>query len=189
MLKRLLKIVSIGILVSSLIGCETATIIDLYHAETEEIPINEEAFMDSANNPYIVGGVFFNPYMVQSTFGSSDTEYFRYSLYLNAYKKADNPSQAVINHIKIVGKKDVIFKEIIKDLSIPLQFSDDEHFPPFKSSDSLLVEETNNYNMELTKNSVITVIINVTVEENGEKVTKDLTYDFVTRFRTYAVTR
>lgn len=189
MIKRLLGIVSIVILVSSLAGCNKATIVDLFHVETEKLPITDEVLEDSANDPYILEGVLINPYMTQSRFGESETEYSRYSLYLTAYKKDDNSNLVTINHLKIVGKKDVNFKEINKDLSLPLKFSNDEHFPSFQSSDNLLVEETNNYNMELTEDSVITVIINVTVEINGEKVTKDLTYDFETRFRTYAVTR
>ena len=189
MLKRLLKIVGIGFLVSSLIGCETATIIDLYHAKTEKLKMTDEVFKDSAYDSYIVGGVFIKPYMVQSTFGESSTEYSRYTLYLGAYRKEDNSNPVVLNHIKVIGENDVIFKEINKEINLPLEFSDDKNRPSFHSSDDLLIEETNNYDMKLTENSVISVLINVTVEVNGEKITKDLTYDFTTRFRTYNVTR
>ncbi|RFB12160.1 hypothetical protein DZB84_19595 [Bacillus sp. HNG] len=185
MLKRLLKIVSIVVLFSSLIGCETATIIDLYHAKTEKLKMTDDVLKDSAYEPYIVGGIFFKPYMTHE----SETGYPGYSLRLNAYRKIENSNPVILNHIKIIGKKDVVFKEINQELTIPLDFSDDENYPSFQSSKNRLIEETNNYNMELTEGSVITVVISVTVDVNGESVTKDLTYDFTTRFRTYAVTR
>ncbi|MEH7179690.1 hypothetical protein [Neobacillus vireti] len=192
MFKRLLKILSIGVLSISLAGCQKDSIIDLIHADTEKMKISEEVFSDDAYKPYVVGEVLFMPYMRHAGFEKDEegNDYTNFTLKLAAYKQQDNMNTILINSIKIVGTKDVNFEEITKDLALPLEFTADEELPSIQLSDNVLFEKINgNKNLNLTDNSMITVAINVSVTADTETITKDLTYEFNTRIRTYSVQR
>lgn len=184
MFKKFVKFFTIGILAISLSGCNSATIIDLFHSETEKLQVTEEVFSDPAYEPYIVGDVFFAPYTVQNE-SDTDPVYYKYSLYLKAYRLVENSNPVTVNSVKVKGTKDLTLKEISKDLSIPLEFSDWEG--SIQKSDNLIIEEINNDKMDLTDDSIITVVVNVSVEENGQSIKKDLTYELETRSRTYTV--
>ncbi|MEH7179689.1 hypothetical protein [Neobacillus vireti] len=184
MFKRLVKFFTIGMLAINLAGCQTATIIDLFHAKTEKLQVTEVVFSNPAYEPNRVGTVFFAPYTVQNE-SDTDPVYYKYSLYLKAFRLVENSNPVTINSVKVKGTKDVTFKELSKDLSIPLEFSDWEG--SIQKSDNLLFEEINEENMKLTDDSIITVLVNVSVEENGETITKDLTFELETRSRTYSV--
>jgi hypothetical protein len=189
MFKKLLGLLSIGFLALSLTGCQTASITDIIHPKTDKLELNEDVFDESDSKPYIVGGILFIPYTRQNDFDSYDMDYYKYSLKLAAYKPIENGNTAVINQVKVIGKKDVTFKDINKDLALPLEFSKIQDNPSIQESENVLIDEIYPDNMNLTDQSVITVVLNVSVVENGETITKDLTYDFVPRTRTYNVQR
>ena len=85
--------------------------------------------------------------------------------------------------------KDVNFNKVTKeDLNIELEFSEDKS-NELQSSEIVLIEEINDYDMELNNKSQLKVILNITVEENGQSTTKDLEYIFGTRIRKYLVQR
>lgn len=192
MFKRLLKLMSIGMLSMSLVSCQTDSITDLIHADTNKIEITEEVFSDDAYKPYVVGDILFMPYMRHDGFEKDEkgNDYTNFTLKMAAYKQQDNPNTVVVNNVKIVGTKDVTFEDLTKDLALPLEFTADEELPTIQLSDNVLFEKINgNENLNLTDNSIMTVVLNVSVTTNGETITKDLTYKFETRTRTYSVQR
>jgi len=185
MIKKLVKLASVGILFLVLAGCQTATIIDLYHPETEKLEISEAVFTDEAYEPFRAGGVLFTPYTVQTQVGTGEEAYDKYALHLGVYKLNEFTESVVINHVKVTGTEDMNFSERNQELALPIEFSNDS----IASSNVILLDEISADNMGLSDKSIIKIVLNVSVVENGETITKDLSYDFVTRLRTYQVQR
>jgi hypothetical protein len=189
MMKRLLILLSIVCYVLSLVGCETSDVEELIHPKTDRLDITQEVFSKSDYKPYTVGGILFIPYTRPNGFENSEQDYYKFSLRLAAYKTIDNTNKVVINHVKIAGTKNVTLEEIDRTLSLPLDFIESKEFQSIQESSNILIEEISPTNMNLSDESVMTVVINVSVEENGEMINKDLTYKFQGKVSTYNVQR
>ncbi|WP_042457236.1 hypothetical protein [Neobacillus dielmonensis] len=186
MLKKLIKIMGLALLIIGSVSCgKEATIIDLYHPDTEKLKIAEDVFSNPAYEPFRAEGVLFTPYMVQNPAGTGDETFYKYSLYLGAYKLGEDIDSVTVKHVKVVGTKEADFAKLNQDISLPIEFSSDS----IQKSDMILFDDINDQDMKLTKKSEVTVVITVSVVKDGETITKDLTYDFKTRSRTYQVQR
>ncbi len=190
---RLIKIIIIVVLVVILILIALtiltsrgfSEITDLIHKDTEKVHVEEGySFTDPKLEQYQINGVLLIPYTRQNPFKTYEDKYYNYSLRLAAYKRADNQKVA-INHVRVEGVKNVKFNKITKgNLSIELEFNKDES-NEVQTSEIILIDEINDYDMELTDKSQIKVVLNVSVEENGRVATRDLEYIFETKIRKY----
>ncbi|NMD72719.1 hypothetical protein HHO41_21055 [Bacillus sp. DNRA2] len=190
MLKKLIINLCVAVFLIGLTGCETASIIDIIHPVTEDKELSKSNFSDPELKPYLIEGVLFNPYMRQGdTTEIGEDYYYHYYLRLAVYKHPKNTSAVTVNSVKIVGGNDVTFKDVYQDISTPLEFTIDEKHESIQVSDGTLIEEINDYNMNLTDNSKLKLTLNVSVESNGKTMTRDLTYVFETRTRTFNVMR
>ncbi|MDX8360783.1 hypothetical protein [Cytobacillus sp. IB215316] len=194
MFRRLFIVTISAVVLLSMVGCGQYTIIDLIHPETERFYTEkvEDVFNHAPYEPYINEGIYMFPVTRQNQkYGSDEEGYYSYSLGIVAYKKYDNLNTATINHIKVVGTNDVAFKEIEEDINVTLEFgksaSDDPKYDSLLVGESSLIEEINNYNLNLSDESVITFIMNVSIHVNGKTITKDIKYDLKRRKRTYSM--
>lgn len=185
----ILILVSIVLILITLTSCKFDQITDLIHKDTESLQArNAEMLTDDKTEKYQIEGILFIPYIRQNPFETYEDKYYCYSLRLAAYKLAGE-QKVVVNCISIEGVKDVNFNKVTKeDLNIELEFSEDKS-NELQSSEIVLIEEINDYDMELNNKSQLKVILNITVEENGQSTTKDLEYIFGTRIRKYLVQR
>lgn len=167
-----------------------AEITDLIHKDTEKLIIEEGYdFSDSELNKYQVNEILFIPYTRHNPFESYDEEFYSYSLRLASYKPKENDNKVMINYVTVEGINDVEFDKITKTLNRKLEFIGHEKNSEVQIDEFILIDEINNYNMELNDNSQIKVVLNVSVEENEKIVTRDLVYKFETRVRKYLVQR
>lgn len=188
MLKQSSIMFIIGVLAVILSGCQTASITDLIHQETDKVEITEEELQKTEYEKFKAGEVLFLPYTRH--IGSSGEGEEKYTVMLSAYQPIDSDAEAVINTITVYGSEDVTFEKIEnKEVSIPLDFSEDEEYPGVLRSNIVLMEQLNDNNMNLKEESVVTMVLNVSVTSGGETVTKDITFEFDTEIREYVVQR
>lgn len=188
MKSTVLKVLVTSLLIFSLVGCRTATSIDLIHPETNKLQVTTDVISDEKYEEYQVEGTIFIPYINRNP-KYYDLDYSVYSLRLATYQLKESSNKVKVNKIKIVGNNQTNFEGIIEEESFPLAFTKDEETPSIQVSDKTLIEKINNHDLKLSEESIINVIINVTVEVDGKTITKDLSYDFETLIRTYAVQR
>ncbi|KAA0546315.1 hypothetical protein FZW96_16575 [Bacillus sp. BGMRC 2118] len=177
-----------SLLMLNLVGCRTATMIDLIHKETDMLKVTDDVMVDSKFNKYRVGGTLFKPFIERNP-QELGQGFSNYSLILNVYKMKKDNSKVTVNNIKILGSKKVDFKGVDIDLTSPIEFTEDRDNPSILVSNTTVIEEIYKGNMKLNEDSLLTVSLTVTVEVNGKKITKDLTYEFETLIRTYAIQR
>lgn len=186
---RLIKIVIIVALVTLLIFIMLtiltshgfSEITDLIHTDTEKVHVEEGySFTDPKLEKYQINGVLFIPYTRHNPIGNDD-KFYTYSLRLASYKKKDDDNKVIINYATLEGINDIKFIEMNKILNKESEFVDGN----MRLSEGVLIDEINNYDMELTDKSQIKVVLNVSVEENGEITTRDLEYIFETKIRKY----
>jgi hypothetical protein len=169
-------------------SCTTAKITDLVHKDTEVGNIQDIKFSDPLLKKYQINGLLFVPYMVHNPDKSYNSDYENFSLKLATYKPIEDVGSNVkVNSVKIVGVKDINFTPISNTLNIYLVFKNEDKNPNLQVSEEYLVDEINNYNMQLNKESQLKVIINVSIEENGKIITEDLIYTFETNIREYLI--
>ncbi|KAA0542742.1 hypothetical protein FZW96_21225 [Bacillus sp. BGMRC 2118] len=181
--------VNLMVLMLVLSGCEKATIVDLIHPETENDVDREILLTKDKYEKYRVGDVLFIPYTNHVTEEDDKQEYETYILQLSAYKKQESASQVVVNSVSVKGNKIVKFRDIEEVLNMPLNFTEKAKSPSLVKSWDTLVDVLSEENMNLTEESAITVVLNVSVTQNGNTLSRDLSYEFVPKFRTYMVSR
>ncbi|KAA0542738.1 hypothetical protein FZW96_21205 [Bacillus sp. BGMRC 2118] len=176
------------VLMLVLSGCKEDTIVDLIHPETES-QTEDIILKKKEYEKYKVGDVLFIPFTNQLPWESYEQEYETYKLELTAYKEENSDSEIVINSVSIEGNKAVKLDTIQKQLDITVEFTEETNHDSVLASRDTIVDVISEENMNLTESSVITVVINVSVKQNENTITRDLSYKFVPRFRTYMVTR
>ena len=186
-------IVVIGIIIAiSLASCDLSSqfssIADIIHEDTQYTA--ERKFSDEKLSEYKINGILFAPYSKQLPHKSDYDGWYRYFLRLAVYKSPEYKASVTINSIKIEGLKDVKFEPIAETFNENVEF--DERID-FDSENNLergifeLIEKINDYDMEITKDSQWKVVLNVTVEDEENTITQDLTYIFNSRIRTYFI--
>ncbi len=196
-MKKVIKVFTITVLtiigliiIAILYGLslETAEAIDLVHKDTDAFYENYD-FFDSKINEYVIGDVVFLPYITRNPYQSSEPEYSTYCLRLGVHKQKESSGKAVVNSVSVEAIQEVEFNKVFNNLNQTIVFTEDEDYQDLPTSSIILVNEINDYNMKLTEKSQIEVTLNVSVEENGEFITKDLSYIFETDIWRYPITR
>ncbi|MBM7618523.1 hypothetical protein JOC95_000365 [Bacillus tianshenii] len=180
----------IGVLAVILTGCQTqtASITDLIHEETDKVAITEEELQKADYEEFMAGEVLFLPYTRH--IGSSGEGDEKYMVMLSAYQPIDSDAAVVINTITVYGSEDVTFEKIHnEELSIPLDFYNDEDYPGVLRSNIVLMDQLNERSMNLKEDSVVTMVLNVSVTSGGETITQDITFEFDVNIREYIVQR
>lgn len=189
LIKIILIVVIVIILILTILTIATSRgfseITDLIHKDTENVHVKEGYnFTDPKLERYQINGVLLIPYARQNPFKSNE-KYNTYSLRLASYKQKENDNKVIINRVTVEGINDIKFIKIDKILNEKSEFSNDN----ISLSENILMDEINNYDMELTDKSQIKVLLNVSVEENGNITTRDLEYIFETKTRKYLIQR
>jgi hypothetical protein len=165
----------------------TATIIDLYHEDTNLITVEEGInFSDPRVEKYQINKVFFKPYLSIEFTNDKENEDI-YPLNMLVYKESKNESKVVVNNITIKGTKNVDLEKDEVILNKKLAFEELEGI--IQESHVNLIEQINHKDMKLNENSEIKIVINISVEENEKITTRNLEYIFITDVRTYLIQR
>lgn len=119
---------------------------------------------------------------------SSNSNPETYSLKLKVYKpKEVTDSNVIINNVKIEGFKDITYKPISTDLNKNIEFINDGNKLGVKTSENALIDEINDYDMNLKDNkSELKVFINVSVISGNQITTKELEYIFKAETEEYS---
>lgn len=190
MQNKKIYIILIGIFVLILAtACKTADIIDLIHKDTEQInyiekeDLKEEIFLKNNFDQYKINDTIFIPNLIHSSKGE---EY--YSLYIDSYR-ISGTEKFFVNNIVIEGIENVDFDKLVKsNMNKQIEFNYNEE-SGLEEGYIELIEPINDNNMNLNKDSRIKVVLNMVVEDKGEKHDYDLEYVFESDIRTYLLTR
>lgn len=167
-----------------LTSCGIAEITDLYHKDTKSVgrPIEEINFSDPKLKNYQINGILFYPVIGHN---STNSDLETYYLMLKTFKpKEQANNNVIINNVKVEGSKDINFSPISKDLNKNLIFTNEDTNSSIQTSKIDLIEQLNDYNMKLSENkSELKVVINVSVEDGEQIITKELIYIFETNTR------
>lgn len=184
-LRNIIIVLVTGILIISILtSCQYAEIIDLIHKDTEKYHDGNNLSAPELEH-YQIKGIIFTPYTIHNPEQSYEQKYSTYSLKLAYYSQKKNNAKITINYVTIEAIQDVKYDKISKKLNKLLDLNNDN----MQLNDVVLIDQINNYNMELKDKSQIKVVLNISIEENGEIITRDLEYIFETRIRKYLVQR
>lgn len=161
-------------------------IVDLINKDTE-IFYESYNLSESDLKDYQIGGVLFIPYTNHNPISNYDQKYHNYSLSLETYRKKGDDSRVVVNKVTLEGQSDINFVNMSDIINKELEFSDDEKNEDLQINRITLIDKINDYDMMLNKKSKIKVVLNVSVNKNGEITTHDLNYIFSTKIRKYLV--
>lgn len=187
-IKKMIIVIIVAILILSvlmiLISRYSAEIIDLIHLDTDYSRIGERDLSDPLFDQYRIDGIVFTPYTRLNHGKGYNDDFYTYSLRLAVYKQLENSNKVIVNHFEVDGVKDVKFNKIAGTINKELEF--DDGGDGILSSEDILIDVINNYNMELNKKSQLKVVLNVSVvDEDGKLTTRDLEYYFETNIRKY----
>lgn len=186
-LKSIIKILVVGIiaLVVMVMSCGTSEIIDVIHKDTDELNIENYKGLDPTLERYQIDGVLLIPYIRNIPKVNAGEEFYAYTLRLASYKNGDDQKQVTINSVSVEGIKNVELSKISKKVDKNLDFKKLQSSNKFESNGNVLIDEINHHDMKLDKNSEIKVMLNVSVKDGEDIITRDLEYVFTTRIRRY----
>lgn len=165
----------------------TSTIIDLYHEDTNLIKV-DEGF--NLSNPkfenFQINSVLFQPYF-STDYSEEEGDGYIYTLNMSVYKEANNDSKVTLNKITIEGTKNVILDKNDVDLNKELAFKG--IVGNMEESNIILLEPLNGKDLQLSDDSKIKVILNISVQKDKKITTSNLEYIFITDVRTYLIQR
>jgi hypothetical protein len=187
-LKRVIILIMGVFSVFFLTSCKTAKIIDLINQDTNRF-YEDYDLSDQALEQYKINDVLFIPYTVHNTAQSYKDKFDSYKLILEVYRKDNDNSKIIINHVAVEGIKEVKFKRIAKTLNKTIKLNNLSKGSEFQTGEIVLLEEINTYNMELKDNSQIKVILNISVIDGIKTINKDIEYIFQTNTREYLLQR
>ncbi|MBM6616326.1 hypothetical protein [Bacillus suaedaesalsae] len=170
-----------------LTSCETTEITYLYHKDTYSVgvPVEEINFSDVKLKKYTINEILFYP-VIRHNSSNSNPE--TYSLALKVFKpKEVTDNSVIINNVKLEGSKAITFKPISTEINKNIEFINDGNQLGVKTSENDLIDEINDYDMNLKDNkSELKVLINVSVISGKQIITKELEYIFKAETEEYS---
>ncbi|MEN8905243.1 MAG: hypothetical protein ABF289_04715, partial [Clostridiales bacterium] len=157
--------------------------------DTNKANIKSTDYIKSENlENYTINNVLLIPYFRHNPFDEKQ-DFYTYSLRLVVYRKDGDTSKVIINNLHMNKLENIEFNEYKKDINKELVFkivknnSDDT----IQKSENILVHEINNINMKLNENSSLKLTINASIEQDKEKITSNIVFNFITNVRNHSI--
>jgi hypothetical protein len=182
----LLIVCVILLLIKSLIN--KGQIIDIINKDINRVNIKTEDYLLNKNfEKYIINNVLFIPYFRHNPFDEKQG-FYTYSLRLAVYKKYQDKSIITLNSININKENNIEFNEFTKNFEKKLNFKkiDSTSNDEIIKSENMLVHEINDIDMKLNENSILKLLINVSVKNEEAETTDNLDFKFTTNIRKHS---
>ncbi len=137
--------------------------------------IEEDSFENNRVQNYIIDD---NLFIVDIKTNDTEDYSYSFSVLLNTYQKKGSNNEVTINNVKVLENRAVSIDEVDKAINQKLEFSPIPESNVYNKSSIQLVDELNNDFLNANMHSTIKVVLNISVNNNGEIVTKDIEYIF-----------